>query len=66
MALQQLCGVNVLAYYSAPTFVDSLPTTSVLPTQNNACNMTTVKSGVVDVRDQVALGVSLAAEEDLC
>ena len=25
MALQQLCGVNVFAYYSSPVFEDSLP-----------------------------------------
>ena len=25
MALQQLCGVNVLAYYSSPVFKDALP-----------------------------------------
>ena len=25
MSLQQLCGVNVLAYYSSPVFKDSLP-----------------------------------------
>lgn len=66
MALQQLCGVNVLAYYSSTTFRDALTTASVLQkgetTQNNVLNTTTVKCGVVDMRDQVALGVSLATE----
>ena len=46
MALQQMCGVNVFAYYSSPVFRDSLRSQT--------------KS-----KDQVALGVGLAVEEDL-
>ena len=46
MGLQQICGVNVFAYYSSPVFRDSLGS------QTNS-------------KDQVALGVGLAAEEDL-
>lgn len=70
MALQQLCGVNALAYYSTSTFRDALTTASVLQkgetTQNNVSNMITVNIGTVNMRkDHVALGVSLAAEEEL-
>ena len=71
MALQQLCGVNVLAYYSSPVFKDSLPNSSVLngseTTQDNMVNMTKVDLATVEMRkDQVALGVGFSAEEDLC
>ena len=47
MLFQQLCGVNVYAYYSSPVFKDSL-----ISQPDNS-------------KDQVALGVGLAAEEDL-
>ena len=43
MALQQLCGVNVLAYYSSPVFYDSLPDTTTVGLQ----------------KDEIALGVGL-------
>ena len=46
MGLQQVCGVNVFAYYSSPVFRDSLGS----QTSN---------------KDQIALGVSLAAEKDM-
>ena len=75
MALQQLCGVNVLAYYSSPVFKDSLPNSAVLSgsetTQDNIVNMTTVNMTTVNMttvemrKDQVALGVGFSAE-DLC
>ncbi len=36
MALQQLCGVNVLAYYSSPVFKDSQPDSSVQNSNDTA------------------------------
>lgn len=66
MALQQLCGVNVLAYYSGSVFRDALTTASVLQKGETTQNITTMGSETVDMRkDQVALGVSLAAIENL-
>lgn len=69
MSLQQICGVNALAYYSTSTFRDALTTASVLrkdeTTQINVLNMKTVNNGTVEMRkDHVALGVSLATESD--
>ena len=64
LALQQLCGVNILAYYSSSVFKDSLPHNStVLPTFSNgtALNYTQLDFGL----DDVALGVSTSISSKL-
>ena len=71
MALQQLCGVNVLAYYSSPVFRDSLEslTNSTIlkdheTIQNNTWILSTMNgTNVTSVemrKNQVALAVGLA------
>ena len=60
MALQQLCGVNVLAYYSSPVFKDSLPDSLVL--KGSGYNKTVIDTE----KNQVALGVGFTAYEDMC
>ena len=75
MALQSLCGVNVLLYYSSTVFKDSLPNSSILrgieTIEDNTWIMATVNMKRVNVttvdmrKDQIALAVGLAAEESL-
>lgn len=57
MALQQVCGVNVLAYYSSSVFKDSLP--DPVTTSNDTAQTDMEK-------DNIALGVGLAAEKYSC
>ena len=59
MALQQVCGVNVLAYYSSSVFKDSLPDSSVMKPNDTAQQIDMEK-------DNIALGVGLAAGKYLC
>ena len=53
MVLQQLCGVNVFAFYSSVVFEESLPGSS------------TQSAGDRD-KNNTALGVGSSAREDLC
>ena len=60
MCLQQLCGINVLAYYSSPVFYGSLPNSTM------SAGMTSSQNSTEEThKDNVALGVGLAKKESL-
>ena len=67
MSLQQLCGINVLAYYSSSVFKDSLLNSTMLAEIGNTQNMTLQDQWIKieNEKDNVALKVGLAGKESL-